>query len=144
MLLQKYLSKQHFSFTAEYIYNLEKSKHCQLWHISRLYDLAGTLEVLLSDILQTKSYCRRGQWSPSTRWNLECEIGKTGIWVSQSHRGKWWKKSSQKSEQYSVLVNGLVDGKHRSKSQMRKMGHRESKDLLKVAQLAIGYLKKQL
>lgn len=51
MLLHKCLSKQHFSFTADYIYSLEKKKgkHCQLWHISRLYDLEGMLEVLLSD-----------------------------------------------------------------------------------------------
>lgn len=39
----------------------KKSEHCQLWCISRLYDLEGTLEVVLSDILQTKSYCRLSQ-----------------------------------------------------------------------------------
>lgn len=64
MFLQKCLSKQHVSFTAEYIYRLKKSKHCQLWHISRLYDLKGLSEVLLSDIIQTKSDCRQGDHHP--------------------------------------------------------------------------------
>lgn len=55
MLLQKCLRKQHASLTAECLW-IEKS--------SKLYDLEGAWEVFLSDILQTKSYCRLSDHHP--------------------------------------------------------------------------------
>lgn len=49
-----------------------EKNHCQLQHISRLYDLEGTSEVLLSHNLQIKSYFNHSDhYLPGSIWNEE-------------------------------------------------------------------------
>lgn len=116
----------------------KKSKHCQMQHISKLQDLEWTLEVLSSDILQTKSYYSlSGHHPPGKIQNLRQEERES---EPHSQRGMV-KGTVTKGIQFAILISKSADGNYRSNLQMRKMGHRKSKDLFKVTQHTTGCLK---
>lgn len=135
MLLQKCLSKQCF-FTAEYIYNFTKKANlisCSTLVDFILWDFKGLI------IWYSANPIMLHIWSVVTIYQVESKIwdrkkGNLSLTVPQ----KGTINNHKRVSDFFVLVNRSVDGKNTSNSQMRTMEHTESKDLLKVPQLAIG------